>query len=159
MSIYDRYAQPGGTFYFTEELEMRAYEKRESSDPPAILELHTVRRWSSEILQVTLAPMIYKNSYIISTLDWTSTQLKIDLSSDDNNDTEEFFLNYFLSAWMNMDVDVMPTIGKNDVSNFRFIKTYSLGLKPKNGNYYEGVTFDQLNCIAPIQIFVHFFFS
>lgn len=77
---------------------MRAYEKRESSDPPAILELHTVRRWSSEILQVTLAPMIYKNSYIISTLDWTSTQLKIDLSSDDNNDTEEFFLNYFLSA-------------------------------------------------------------
>lgn len=59
---------------------------------------------------------------------------------------------------MNMDVDVMPTIGKNDVSNFRFIKTYSLGLKPKNGNYYEGMTFNQLNCIAPIQIFVHFFF-
>lgn len=33
MSIYDRYAQLGGTFYFTEELEMRAYEKRESSIP------------------------------------------------------------------------------------------------------------------------------
>lgn len=32
----------------------------------------------------------------------------------------------------------------NDVSYFRFIKAYSLGLKPKNGNYYEGVTFDQL---------------
>ena len=32
----------------------------------------------------------------------------------------------------------------NDVSYFRFIKAYSLGLKPKNGNYYEGVAFDQL---------------
>lgn len=32
----------------------------------------------------------------------------------------------------------------NDVSYFRFVKAYSLGLKPKNGNYYPGVTFDQL---------------
>lgn len=32
----------------------------------------------------------------------------------------------------------------NDVSYFRFIKAYSLGLKPKNGNYYDGVTFEQL---------------
>lgn len=32
----------------------------------------------------------------------------------------------------------------NDVSYFRFIKAYSLGLKPKNGNYYEGVAFNQL---------------
>lgn len=32
----------------------------------------------------------------------------------------------------------------NDVSYFRFIKAYSLGLKPRNGNYYPGVTFDQL---------------
>lgn len=32
----------------------------------------------------------------------------------------------------------------NDVSYFRFIKAYSLGLKPKNGNYYEGVAFDKL---------------
>lgn len=32
----------------------------------------------------------------------------------------------------------------NDVSYFRFIKAYSLGLKPKNGSYYDGVTFDQL---------------
>lgn len=32
----------------------------------------------------------------------------------------------------------------NDVSYFRFIKAYSLGLKPKNGNYDDGVTFEQL---------------
>ncbi len=32
----------------------------------------------------------------------------------------------------------------NDVSYFRFIKAYSLGLKPKNGNYYSGTTFEQL---------------
>ena len=32
----------------------------------------------------------------------------------------------------------------NDVSYFRFIKAYSLNLKPKNGNYYDGVTFEQL---------------
>ena len=32
----------------------------------------------------------------------------------------------------------------NDVSYFRIIKAFSLGLKPKNGNYYEGVSFDQI---------------
>ncbi len=32
----------------------------------------------------------------------------------------------------------------NDVSYFRFIKAYSLGLKPKNGSYYDGITFEQL---------------
>lgn len=32
----------------------------------------------------------------------------------------------------------------NDVSYFRFIKAYSLGLKPQNGSYYDGVTFEQL---------------
>lgn len=32
----------------------------------------------------------------------------------------------------------------NDVSYFRFVKAYSLGLKPRNGNYYPGVSFDQL---------------
>lgn len=32
----------------------------------------------------------------------------------------------------------------NDVSYFRFIKAYSLGWKPKNGNYQEGTTFDML---------------
>lgn len=32
----------------------------------------------------------------------------------------------------------------NDVSYFRFVKAYSLGLKPKNGNYYDGVSFNQL---------------
>lgn len=32
----------------------------------------------------------------------------------------------------------------NDVSYFRFVKAYSIGLKPKNGNYYDGVTFEQL---------------
>lgn len=32
----------------------------------------------------------------------------------------------------------------NSVSYYRFIKAYSLGLKPKNGTYYDGVTFDQL---------------
>lgn len=32
----------------------------------------------------------------------------------------------------------------NDVSYFRFIKAYSLGLKPKNGPYYDDVTFEQL---------------
>ena len=32
----------------------------------------------------------------------------------------------------------------NDISYFRLIKAYSLGYKPKNGNYYEGVTFEQI---------------
>lgn len=32
----------------------------------------------------------------------------------------------------------------NDVSYFRFIKAYSLGLKPKNGKYFTGVTFEQI---------------
>lgn len=32
----------------------------------------------------------------------------------------------------------------NDVSYFRLIKAYSLGLKPKNGKYYEGITFDTI---------------
>ncbi len=32
----------------------------------------------------------------------------------------------------------------NNVSYFRFIKAYSLGLKPRNGPYYDGVSFDQL---------------
>ena len=32
----------------------------------------------------------------------------------------------------------------NDVSYFRFIKAYSLGLKPKNGAYFDGVSFNQL---------------
>ncbi|MDR1606376.1 MAG: Abi family protein [Streptococcaceae bacterium] len=32
----------------------------------------------------------------------------------------------------------------NDVSYFRFIKAYSLGLKPKNGNYYNGVSFEHI---------------
>lgn len=32
----------------------------------------------------------------------------------------------------------------NDVSYYRFIKAYSLKLKPKNGNYYEGTTFHQI---------------
>lgn len=32
----------------------------------------------------------------------------------------------------------------NDISYFRLIKAYSLGLKPKNGNYLSGVTFEQI---------------
>jgi len=32
----------------------------------------------------------------------------------------------------------------NDVSYFRLIKAFSLGLKPKNGDYYPGVTFEQI---------------
>lgn len=32
----------------------------------------------------------------------------------------------------------------NDVSYFRVIKAYSLGLKPKNGRYNEGITFSQI---------------
>ena len=32
----------------------------------------------------------------------------------------------------------------NDVSYFRLIKAYSLGLKPKNGNYNPGVSFDTI---------------
>ncbi|WP_368251786.1 Abi family protein [Enterococcus sp. 2201sp1_2201st1_B8_2201SCRN_220225] len=32
----------------------------------------------------------------------------------------------------------------NDVSYYRFIKAYSLGLKPRNGQYYDGVTFEQI---------------
>ncbi len=32
----------------------------------------------------------------------------------------------------------------NDVSYFRLIKAYSLGVKLKNGNYNEGVTFEQI---------------
>ncbi|MCD7823465.1 MAG: Abi family protein [Oscillospiraceae bacterium] len=32
----------------------------------------------------------------------------------------------------------------NDVSYYRFIKAYSLGLKSKNGNYHEDISFEQL---------------
>lgn len=32
----------------------------------------------------------------------------------------------------------------NDISYFRLIKAYSLNLKPKNGEYHEGVTFDRI---------------
>ena len=32
----------------------------------------------------------------------------------------------------------------NDVSYFRLIKAYSLGLKPKNGNYYSGISFSKI---------------
>ncbi len=32
----------------------------------------------------------------------------------------------------------------NDVSYYRFIKAYSLGLKSKNGNYHKNVSFEQL---------------
>lgn len=32
----------------------------------------------------------------------------------------------------------------NDISYFRLIKAYSLNLKPKNGEYHEGVTFGQI---------------
>ena len=32
----------------------------------------------------------------------------------------------------------------NDILYFRLIKAYSLGFKPKNGNYDEGVTFEQI---------------
>lgn len=30
------------------------------------------------------------------------------------------------------------------VSYFRLVKAYSLGLKPRNGRYYAGVSFEQL---------------
>ena len=32
----------------------------------------------------------------------------------------------------------------NDVSYFRLIKAYSLGLKERNGNYYENVCFEDI---------------
>lgn len=32
----------------------------------------------------------------------------------------------------------------NDISYFRFIKAYSIGLKEKNGSYHEGITFGKL---------------
>lgn len=32
----------------------------------------------------------------------------------------------------------------NDVSYFRLIKAYSLGLKPKNSDYYTGITFEEI---------------
>lgn len=32
----------------------------------------------------------------------------------------------------------------NDVSYFRLIKAYSLGLKPKNSDYYNGITFEEI---------------
>lgn len=32
----------------------------------------------------------------------------------------------------------------NDISYFRLVKAYSLGFKPKNGNYNDGVTFEQI---------------
>lgn len=32
----------------------------------------------------------------------------------------------------------------NDVSYFRLIKAYSLGLKPKNSDYYKGITFEKI---------------
>ena len=47
----------------------------------------------------------------------------------------------------------------NDVSYFRLIKAYSLGLKPKNGNYNQGITFNTIvqlykfNCKFRQQLF------
>lgn len=38
----------------------------------------------------------------------------------------------------------LATAMLNDVSYFRLIKAFSLGLKPKNGKYNEGVTFDRI---------------
>lgn len=32
----------------------------------------------------------------------------------------------------------------NDVSYFRLIKAYSLGLKPKNSKYYDNISFNQI---------------
>ena len=32
----------------------------------------------------------------------------------------------------------------NDISYFRLIKAYSLGLKEKNGKYYEGIDFEHI---------------
>ena len=32
----------------------------------------------------------------------------------------------------------------NDISYFRLIKAYSLNLKPRNGTYYTGVTFEHI---------------
>ncbi|MBP5772774.1 MAG: Abi family protein [Eubacterium sp.] len=32
----------------------------------------------------------------------------------------------------------------NDISYFRLIKAYSLNLKPKNGNYYDDITFERI---------------
>ena len=32
----------------------------------------------------------------------------------------------------------------NDISYFRLIKAYSIGLKPRNGMYYDGISFDQI---------------
>jgi len=32
----------------------------------------------------------------------------------------------------------------NDISYFRLVKAYSLNLKPKNGNYKDEVTFEQI---------------
>lgn len=49
----------------------------------------------------------------------------------------------------------------NDVSYFRFIKAYSLGLKPQNGVYNQGITFEQLvelylfNANLRQQLFLH----
>ena len=43
MAIFDSYAQPGGTFYFTEELEMRSYEKRILTIPEQISELKSAK--------------------------------------------------------------------------------------------------------------------
>ena len=43
MSISDSYAQPGGTFYFTEELEMRSYEKRILTIPEQVSELKSAK--------------------------------------------------------------------------------------------------------------------
>ena len=48
----------------------------------------------------------------------------------------------------------------SDISYFRLIKAYSLGLKPKNGLYNDGVTFEQIvdlykfNCHLRQEIFL-----
>ena len=41
------------------------------------------------------------------------------------------------------DVDYARVV-LNDISYFRLIKAYSLGLKEKNGNYYEGIRFENI---------------
>ena len=45
---------------------------------------------------------------------------------------------------LSIEDETMAASFLNDVSYFRLIKAYSLGLKPKNGRYNDGVTFNQL---------------
>lgn len=76
-----------------------------------------------------------------------------DFMTSDNSDLKELqepievdaqILNLIFKNLIIDDIE-SATAFLNKVSYFRFVKAYSLGLKPRNGNYYDGVSFTQIS--------------